>query len=277
MERIESKRMNYSVVVACNDRATLRSSLLRSPELEGAKQVVVKEGYASAGLAYNAGLEDASSELLVFVHQDVYLPAGWFKAMDAAIEVLGSQDPNWGVLGVFGITKAGPAAGYLYSTGLQGFVGRAFAQPTEVESLDEVALVLRRESGLRFDGNLPGFHLYGADICLEAERRGMASYAVPAFCIHNSNGIAVLPRAYLRAFLYMRRKWRKRLPVRTSCCVITTWGVPLLKNYLASIWSHVLRRRRVGKRCENTEALYGFLTGEQKAALREAECVYGKT
>lgn len=265
--------MNYSVVVSCNDWGTLRSTLLRSPDLDGTQHVIVKEGYTSAGRAYNAGLDDGASKFLVFVHQDVYLPAGWFQRLDRAICDLEREDPNWGVLGVFGITSSGSPAGYLYSTGLQGFVGQAFAKPTPVETLDGLLLVFRRESGLRFDEGLPGFHLYDADICLEAERRGMTSYAVPAFCLHNSNGISVLPRSYLQAFLYVRRKWRQRLPVRTSCSVLTAGGVPLLRTYLASIWSHVVKQRRVGKRCSDTAALCASLSIEEPVAPRKRDVV----
>jgi hypothetical protein len=48
--------------------------------------------------------------------------------------------------------------------------------PARVATLDEVLLVVRRDSPLRFYPAL-GFHLYGADICLQAAERGLAVVA----------------------------------------------------------------------------------------------------
>ncbi len=62
--------------------------------------------------------------------------------------------------------------------------------------LDELLLVIRRSSGLSFDDGLPSFHLYGADICLQAQMGGMKSYIITAFCIHNSNGVRYLSLEY---------------------------------------------------------------------------------
>ncbi len=39
--------------------------------------------------------------------------------------------------------------------------------PARVATLDELLLIVKRDSGLRFDPAL-GFHLYGADICIQA-------------------------------------------------------------------------------------------------------------
>ena len=51
--------------------------------------------------------------------------------------------------------------------------------PAPVATLDELLLIVRRDSGLRFDPDL-GFHLYGADICLQASEQGLAVVALDA-------------------------------------------------------------------------------------------------
>ena len=51
--------------------------------------------------------------------------------------------------------------------------------PPQVATLDELLLIVRRDSGLRFDPEL-GFHLYGADICLQASEQGLAVVALAA-------------------------------------------------------------------------------------------------
>jgi hypothetical protein len=53
--------------------------------------------------------------------------------------------------------------------------------PARVATLDELLLVIRRDSGLRFDHAL-GFHLYGAEICLQARERGLAVVAIGTLC-----------------------------------------------------------------------------------------------
>jgi hypothetical protein len=43
---------------------------------------------------------------------------------------------------------------------------------------------------------LPHYHLYGTDICMAAREKGMMSYAIPAFCIHNTNQLLALPEEF---------------------------------------------------------------------------------
>ena len=65
-----------------------------------------------------------------------------------------------------------------------------------VQTLDEIVLILKKSSGLRFDDSLPHFHFYGTDICLRAAQRGMRSYAISAFCVHNTHQTLVLPEEF---------------------------------------------------------------------------------
>jgi len=263
-----------AVVTAVNDDAVFNGSLLRSPEMASVKELRVQRGYASAGLAYNGGIKTSASPVMVFAHQDIFFPQGWFEFLSQTIREIAIKDPNWGVLGVYGTGTSGQAIGHIYSTGLEKVLGHPLEEPQEASSLDEVVLVVRRSAGLQFDEALPGFHLYGTDICLQARNQGLKCYVVSDFCIHNSNGLSVLPSDYTRAFLYMRRKWRGHLPVKTPCMLITRWGIPLLQHNLA-VWTKVMfNRYPVGKRCADPSALYRRLLREGRiqnlvAAQRE--------
>jgi len=55
-----------------------------------------------------------------------------------------------------------------------------------VQTLDEIVLIFRRDSGLSFDETLPHFHFYGTDICMRAAEQGRQCYAISAFCVHNT-------------------------------------------------------------------------------------------
>jgi GT2 family glycosyltransferase len=98
--------------------------------------------------------------------------------------------------------------------------------------------------------------MYGTDICMEAARRGRKSYAIPAFCIHNTNGYSMLPWEFWRGYLYMRRKWRQQLPVLTPCAEITRWGLPAMWWNVDRLANLILRRHRPGKRVWDPGVLY---------------------
>jgi hypothetical protein len=90
--------------------------------------------------------------------------------------------------------------------------------PSPVEALDELLLVVPRDTPLRFDPAL-GFHLYGADLCLQARRMGLQAVALDAVCFHHSRGVG-LPAVFHDSARAFARKWADRLPVATPCAVI---------------------------------------------------------
>ena len=263
----------FTVVAAVNNDAVSKDSLLRSPDIPLVREVLVQRGSSTAGEAYNSGMKASASDVIVFAHQDVYFPQGWFGSVARSIAAISAKDPDWGILGVYGISLTGAEAGHLYSTGLRRVLGCPFEDPLEVSTLDEVVLVVRRSAGLEFDEKLPGFHLYGADICLEARRKRLKCYAISAFCVHNSNGLDQLPLSYSRAYFYMRDKWRNQLPIRTPCMVISRWGLPLFRHNLES---RLARNRKSGARCVDPATLYQQLLNENRvgsAAAAAWECV----
>jgi hypothetical protein len=247
----------WSLVVAVNNEQVLKSTLLLSPAIKSNCQLICKTGFSTAGQAYNSGLVEAENDLVVFAHQDVFLPEGWTHDLALALEKLHSTDPNWGVLGVFGVTWDQPrCVGYCYSTGLRRVLGGAFSDPIKARSVDEVLLVVRRSSALQFDGDLPGFHLYGADICASASLVGLSSYIVPAFCVHNSNGLKSMPLAFWRAYLYLRSKWKDRLPLATCCTSISSSCMPMFRQMIADMREKIRPSREPGHRVEDIMDLY---------------------
>jgi hypothetical protein len=221
---------DYTFVVAANDRGILNKNLLASPCFQGnhGHQLLIQEGYSSAALAYNAGLERSTNELVIFVHQDVFLPQGWLGDLSSALETLVHTDPEWGVLGCCGLRRDGIRFGHLYTPGA-GIIGYPM-QPQPVQTLDEVLLIVRKSSGLMFDDRLPGFHFYGTDICLTAATRGMRCYAVSAFCIHNSCQYFEFPKEFYSCYRRIKNKWRDELPIQTSCIRVSSFDRDLWKR-----------------------------------------------
>lgn len=248
--------MDWSLIVASNNEGVLQRCLASSPGAATARDLHVMRGFASAGAAYNAGICQASGDILVFAHQDVYLPPGWDDQLARAVAQLSHRDPDWGVLGVWGIALDLEPRGFCYCTGLQKVLGGGFVDPVKCVSLDELLLVLRRPAGLQFDEHLPGYHLYGTDICLTAKQRGMNSYVIPALCIHNTAGLEFLPWAFWRAYFYLRRKWHDQLPIQTPCTRIDRFPMQAIEHPLRSIYSHWIKRRTSGKRVDDPRSLY---------------------
>lgn len=255
--------MNWSVITACNNEAVLNNCLRASPGVAAAQEVKVLRGFASSAKAYNAGIESATADVLVLAHQDVYFPVGWDLQLADAVRRLEEVDSQWGVLGVMGITRTGVPKGYLYCTGLQRVIGAPFSAPVECSTLDEVVLVVRRASGLRFDEKLPGFHLYGTDVCYAARANGFRSYVFSAFCVHNTSGLTFLPWTFWQGYFYLRRKWRRELPIRTPCITIRRLPLPLLEHPARSAYVRYVKGIKAGVRVADPAALYSQLRVQQ--------------
>ena len=177
------------------------------------------------------GLMRAKHQYVVCMHQDVYLPEGWDRRLAGQIKEAERRFGPIGVAGVYGVGEvirptdltqplAAERVGWVVDRGRLLRDGPEL--PAPVVTLDELLLVVRRDSGLRFDPAL-GFHLYGADICLQARERGLAVVALGAPCHHNSRS-AGLPETFYQSAGVFARKWSHRLPVATPCVIIDRGG-----------------------------------------------------
>jgi len=249
-------KMNWSLVVAVNSEEVLQGNLLRSTESTLANEIVILRQKKNASAAYNEGLAKSTGDVIVFAHQDVYLPPGWADQLTASIVKLTIKNPNWGVAGVYGVSSSGQGAGYVYSSGLRGFVGEPIFGSICVSTIDEMLLIIRRTAGLQFDEMLPGFHLYGTDICLEAGKRGMKNYIIPCFAVHNSCGITWLPFSFWKAYMYLRKKWRSRLPLITPCTKISVGCSAIFDHLLRNVYLNIRGQNKPGCRVPDPQMFY---------------------
>lgn len=220
----------------------LSSPCLQSPH---SHQILIQEGFSSASKAYNDAIEKSWNDLIVFAHQDMILPDLWLTDLEKALAHLEVADPNWGVLGCYGETLDCGGRGYIYSSGL-GILGAPFEQPAPVHTLDEIVLILRKSSGLKFDYTLPHFHFYGTDICLRAAQKGMKSYAISAFCMHNTQQGFVLPKEFYESCKHIKRVWKDCLPIQTTCIRITKFNFRVYARKLREVYLRYLRRKEIG-------------------------------
>lgn len=217
-----------TIVCAVSDTQILNENLLASSFLieNPDHQLVALRNSSSAATAYNQAIREAENNLIIFAHQDLFFPPSWLSELENALNQIEAVDPNWGVLGVWGVAKTGQTWGHVYSTGW-GVIGKPFPRPMEVQTLDEIVLILRKASELWFDERLPHFHLYGTSICLSASELGLKCYAIPAFCIHNTEQILTLPAEFYTCYRYIKRVWKEQLPIHTSCIKICRFDTEL--------------------------------------------------
>jgi glycosyltransferase involved in cell wall biosynthesis len=232
------------IVVASNDESCLNRNLLASPMVKAGVRVHVEREAPSAAVAYNRGIASTSEPLIVFAHQDVWFPEGWEKRLEKAMFELDQLDPDWALAAPFGMSGDGVHLGDVWSTSLGRRVGRAVREPTPVRSFDELVIVMKRASGLRFDEELPLWHFYGTDIVLSAINIGKGAYAIDAPVIHNDGFKGRLGPDFTEGYDFLRRKWRDQLPVRTSILWVSATRLPLCLYQLRA-WRSVDRRRKV--------------------------------
>ena len=210
-----------SFVVCVSDEATLQANLLSSPCLAMGtpNEVLLYRDCQSAADGLNRGLSEARHEIVVCLHQDVYLPRGWPARFIARYDEARLVHGPLGVAGVYGVGLRGGRvrrAGHVVDR--DRLRREPPALPAAVETLDELLLAVPRGSPLSFDPAL-GFHFYGADLCLQARRRGLATVALDALCFHNSRSVDV-PSDFYACGSAFARKWPGMLPVATSCVVV---------------------------------------------------------
>lgn len=216
----------FDLVCASHSDAILSANLARSPLL--ATHVLhVERGAPSAAIAYNGALDATSSPVVVFAHHDVYLPEGWETLLHARLAELPA---DWAVFGCFGIGLDGAHIGPVWSSSLGMIVGRVPMVPVPVQAFDELLIVLRRDSGLRFDESLPGWHMYGTDIVQTARAAGRGAYAGALPCIHNDRYHDSLGADFDEAYRFMQKKWAGVLPLRTPITKISRSGLHLMRD-----------------------------------------------
>mgnify|MGYP002623794227 CR=1 FL=1 len=195
-----------ALVTLVNDRAQFaacEASLRRDlPQLPAWVVVEPNARGWNAAQGLNHGIDQVDADWVVCVHQDVLFPAGTWRRL---VEALAGAAADVALAGPVGCDRAGRYRGHIVDPN-----GHCYwpALPSEVLTLDEVLIAVRKDTGLRFDPAVPGFHCYGTALCLEADRRGLRALAVDAPIVHLSTGR--IDEHYERAARWLMETWGPR-------------------------------------------------------------------
>lgn len=203
-------------ITASHNNETLNKNLLSSDWVKE-YELHILTGYTNVAEAYNA--VKVNCPICLYVHNDVYLPKSFETDLITGINEVSLMDENFGVLGVAGVklNRGKELHGYILDRGRVW--GRPITKPVEVDTLDELLLITKGD--FVFDENLP-LDFYGADICMQAKEQGRKNYVINGFCHHNSSRpIGGRTESFYKSQEYFKNKWKKYLPIATTCSMLT--------------------------------------------------------
>jgi hypothetical protein len=216
--------MQFRIVTFVNDErlyVAMRESFNRA----GFDKTVARFTCLDSGDPYGSmsELTAGPEPYVILCHQDVRLDQGDGHAeLIGLLADLSERDPRWAVAG-----NAGGTASLELIRHIADPHGADWASdlPRPVISLDENFLVLRVERRPRCSPDLSGFHLYAADLCLNAITDGSTAYVIGFRLSHLSAGSLEGYEQALSAFV---TAWSRRSTFRY---VRTTNSVVLLSRH----------------------------------------------
>ncbi len=209
---------SLSIICVYNNEAILQELLLDGLKTQNNQdyELILLDNrnntYPSAAAALNAGAQKATTDNLVFTHQDIH-----FDSPDIIDELLTFFSSNLGVFGSSGVKKFKAKMISNVFTGSHDpklFANKLclrISSPVPVETLDECFFCMRREVYDLLGGfdevTCDNWHMYAVEISLNAKRNNIPVYAVPLTILHKSGG--VISKAYINNLHAVSRKYHK--------------------------------------------------------------------
>jgi len=239
----------YSIVICVNDNNHFLR-LIQSLDIEKDNFIeIIKidnfDNRYSLPEALNIGINRARSQIVFLCHQDIKFPKNWIYNATEQISLVSKRDTNWSIIGVMGVKKNGFFVGNIVDPHTSFKMGNL---PCEVSMLDEVCLVVKKESNLAFDESLGGYHLYGADLCMQSQQRGMKCYVINAPFTHLSGG--KLDNNFWQSAKKLKNKWS--MISGSENTIETTCGVLPLNDKAYTKFEYIFKsiRRKIIRRLQ---------------------------
>jgi hypothetical protein len=172
----------------------------------------------TASIVGNLGLDITKNRYIMYIHQDVYFLPG---SGEQIVNLINSMDDTRIVTGAVGMSinyyddhidewgfcEENNKIGVVFNE--DEIVWDGIKQISVVHSLDEICLIVDKFSGIRFDNSMPGFHLYGLDICLQARSAGYEIAAGPINMKHYGKYSSSIYRDhnFINKLVQLHKKW----------------------------------------------------------------------
>ncbi len=177
-------------------------------------------------------LAQARGHHVIICHQDVRLMGDGRGALQGRLEELDEIDPLWALAGNAGGTALGLA---IRISDPHGEDQRRGEFPARALSLDENFIVIRRSAMIAPSADLGGFHLYGTDLCLQAQMRGHTAYVIDFHLRHL--GAGTVGRDYYACLEALEDKYGRVMQPRLiqTTCLSPMIGASRLRLALARL------------------------------------------
>jgi hypothetical protein len=181
----------------------------------------------------------ARGHYVILCHQDIRLINDDCAVLQERLAALDGLDADWALAGNAGATANGSLV--IRISDPHGEDQRRGPFPTQVVSLDENFIILRRDALVSVSAGLSGFHFYGTDMCLQARCAGRSAWAIDFHLRHLSEGR--VDASFHEAQRALEAHYDKLLSlpwnIRTTCTKLILGGGGLRR------W---LARRRLARR-----------------------------
>lgn len=217
--------MKLSIVTLINNYDIYRDNVLKSTLKEFDNyyiEYIEIYNSISASSGLNEGIKKSNNDLIFCCHQDVQFLDRWYEQLIKLLNMLDEHEKNsdgkniWGVCGSAGTSYSGKMFGVHSGLGMDGL------DSVQVQTLDCCTLLLRKsimkKYDMTFDENLKWYHMYGEDISLQSNDKGLKVYVLNVSLKHNCKWTA--GGGFQESTDYTRKKWKSKFPV-----IHTTVGV----------------------------------------------------
>lgn len=192
-------------------------------------QIILLENQTSGAEMLANGIQQATHDFIVQVHQDIYLPHQFDAILCQQVLQAKAVFNHAEFFAVYGVNyqdgkavHAGCGSGQHFS----GKVGGPF--PVQIETVDEQMLAFWKSSFPGADPNL-GWHLYGTGMICDYREMGKCAVVVEAYLYHGTTLSGVVPADFMDAVVYfLHSKWQKYLPLATHTLMLPVEGVPYI-------------------------------------------------
>lgn len=134
----------------------------------------------------NRLITEATGEYIILCHQDIVLRYDKRNVLEQRIIEMNRLDPNWAVLSNAGALDSKRLVQKVTMADDEYQVRGSF--PTQVMSVDEHFIVVKKSANLAMSNSLNSFHFYASDLCILAQYRGYSCYVIDFHLYHASKG-----------------------------------------------------------------------------------------
>ncbi|QFR48656.1 hypothetical protein FJR48_02520 [Sulfurimonas lithotrophica] len=192
----------------------------------------------------NQCLNKANGKYLILVHQDVEFKFDNIEVLTDKIKEMNEVDPKWAILGNTGYDINDINTQYTRITDPGQLDVHNGPFPAKVSCPDENIMIVKNELNLMFSKNIGHYHLYGADLSMQAQMQGYHTYVIDFHILHRSGGYP--NKSFYDTKYRMIKQYQKALEMRffrTPCSPLFLSSFGVLNKIMNSKAVYSLKKR----------------------------------